>query len=183
LQRAGVEALRRHSCGAQHPWERAPNDGTSEDGMKPGYSKYMIAATCAVALALTASPGHAQIRELWSGASHPEDVLAGSPPMRQIWHDAVPPAMQGEAWLYDLHGTAGPLGVIPINGRRYLTGLVCKPHDCGPHNAAFLIALDNSRAAGAFDITPSGRRPRHASFFGSPTPAEQAELLATLYGG
>lgn len=152
--------------------------------MKPGFAHDMIAAVFAAALTLTAAPGHAQIRQIWTGPNHPEDVLAGSPEMRQAWHAAVPPAMRRHAWLYDLHGTAGMIGGIPIAGRRYITGTICKPHDCGPHNAAYLIALDNSRAVGALDLNPNrSHGPRHASFFGNPTPAEQAELMATLYGG
>jgi hypothetical protein len=163
--------------------ERAPEDGTREDGMKPGFSRALMAAAFAAALASTAAPGHAQIRQIWTGASHPEEVLAGSAGMRRVWHAAVPPALRRQAWLYDLHGTAGTIGVIPIAGRRYITGTICKPHECGPYGGAYLIALDNSRAAGALDLNPSRRGPRHARFFGSPTPGERAELLATLYGG
>lgn len=151
--------------------------------MKPGLSGAMIASLFAATLALTSSPGQAQLREPFAGANHPEQILAASPQARGVWHAAVPPAMRRQAWLYGLHGTAGEMGIVPIDGRRYLTGLICKPHDCGPHNAAYLIALDNSRAVGALDLNPSRRGPRRELFFGRPTPAERAQLLASLYSG
>ena len=147
----------------------------------PGFSKAVI-AVCAAALALGASPGQAQVRERWTGAGHPEQLLQRSAPARRVWHAAVPPELRRQAWLYGLHGTAGEISAVRIDGRRYLTGNVCKPHDCGPHNAAWLLALDHSRAAGAIDLNPDrSHGPRHFRVFGSPTAAEQEQLLASLY--
>lgn len=152
--------------------------------MKPGFSKAMAATTFAAALALAATPGHAQTRERWAGASHPEQVLAGSAQARRVWHTVVPPAMRRQAWLYGLHGTASEIHAVTVDGRRYLTGSVCKPHDCGGHSAAYLIALDHSRAAGAIDLNPDrSHGPRHFRVFGQPTAAEQEQLLASLYAG
>ena len=150
--------------------------------MKAGFSKAMIAAAFAGALALAASPGETQTRERWTAASHPEQILAGSAQARRVWHAAVPADLRRQAWLYGLHGTAGEVSAVTIGGRRYLTGNVCKPHDCGPHNAAWLIALDHSRAAGVLDLNPDrSHGPRHFRFFGQPTAAEQEQLLASLY--
>lgn len=148
----------------------------------PGFSQAVITAACAAALALGASPGSAQVRERWTGASHPEQVLAASAPARRAWHAVVPPELRRQAWLYGLHGTAGEISVVRIDGRRYLTGNVCKPHECGANNAAWLLALDHSRAAGAIDLNPDrSHGPRHFRVFGSPTAAEQEQLLASLY--
>ena len=150
--------------------------------MKPAFSHNRIATTVAAALALAASPGHAQNRERWTGVSHPEQVLEASRQARRVWHAVVPREMRRQSWLYGLHGTAGEINVVAVDGRRYLTGNVCKPHDCGPHSAAWLIALDHSRAAGAIDLNPDRRHgPRHFRVFGSPTAAEQEQLLASLY--
>lgn len=152
--------------------------------MKPEVSMTMIVAMIAAVLALTASPGHTQIREPWTGPGHPEQVLAASPQARQVWHAAVPPELRRQAWLYGLHGTAGEIGIVPIDGRRYITGSICKPHDCGPHMAAWLIALDHSRAAGVLDLNPDrAHGPRHFRFFGDPNGAERDQLLASLYSG
>jgi hypothetical protein len=151
--------------------------------MRPGFSKAMIAATFATALALAASPAQARNRETWTRASHPEQVLQRSAQARRAWHAAVPADLRRQAWLYGLHGTAGEVSVVSIDGRRYLTGNVCKPHDCGMHMAAWLIALDHSRAAGVLDLNPDrSHGPRHFRFFGQPTAAEQEQLLASLYG-
>ena len=96
----------------------------------------------------------------------------------------MPPDLRRQAWLFGLHGTAGEISAVSIGGRRYLTGNVCKPHDCGPHMAAWLLALDNSRAAGAIDLNPDRRHgPRHFRLFGSPTAAEQQQLPTSLYAG
>jgi|GEM_PF-2499296 len=152
--------------------------------MKPRFSKAMIASALAAALALAASPAQAQTRERWTRASHPEQVLAASAQARRVWHAAVPRDLRRQAWLYGLHGTAGEVSVVTIGNRRYLTGNVCKPHDCGPHMAAWLIALDHSRAAGALDLNPDrSHGPRHFRVFGQPNAAEQEQLLASLYGG
>jgi len=151
--------------------------------MTPRFSKAMIATVLAAALALAASPAQAQTRERWARASHPEQVLAASAQARRVWHAAVPRTLRRQAWLYGLHGTAGEVSVVTIGNRRYLTGNVCKPHDCGMHMAAWLIALDNSRAAGALDLNPSRRGPRHFRVFGQPTRHEQEQLLASLYSG
>ena len=150
-----------------------------------GFAKTMIGpALAAAALALAASPGQAQTRERWTAVSHPEQVLAASAQARRAWHAVVPRDLRRQAWLYGLHGTAGEVSVVTIGNRRYLTGNVCKPHDCGPHMAAWLIALDNSRAAGALDLNPDrSHGPRHFRVFGHPNAAEQEQLLASLYGG
>ena len=154
--------------------------------MKPAFSKSLLAVALplAAALALAASPGQAQTRERWAGASHPEQLLQRSAQARRVWHAAVPAELRRQAWLYGLHGTAGQIAVVPIAGRRYLTGFVCKPHDCGPNSAAWLISLDHSRAAGAIDLNPDRRHgPRHFRLFGDPTEAEREQLLASLYAG
>jgi hypothetical protein len=154
--------------------------------MPSAFSKSLPAVVLllAAAQALAASPGHAQSRERYTGASHPEQLLQRSAQARRAWHAAVPPDLRRQAWLYGLHGTAGQISIIRVGRHRYLTGNVCKPHDCGPNSAAWLISLDHSRAAGAIDLNPDRRHgPRHFRLFGNPTEAEREQLLASLYAG
>ena len=145
--------------------------------------RFALTLPLAIALLLAAAPAAAQLGGPWSGANHPEEVLAQSREARRRWHAAVPAALRRQAWLYDLRGTAGAIGTVRIGHRDYLTGIVCRPHDCGPHTAAWLIARDGRRAVGAIDLNPSRRGPRRELFFGGPTPAERARLRASLYAG
>lgn len=142
-----------------------------------------IALPLATSLLLATAPAGAQIRGPWTGAPHPETVLAQSAQTRRAWHAAVPASMRRQAWLYDLRGTAGAIGTVRIGRRDYITGTVCRPHDCGPHIAAYLIAPDGSRAVGALALNPGHHDGRRELFFGRPTQAERAQLLASLYGG
>lgn len=151
--------------------------------MKATTSVFAIALPVAAALLFLSAPAGAQSPGPMPGANHPEDVLAQSPQARRRWHAAVPATMRRQAWLYDLRGTASAVSTVRIGRRDYLTGVVCRPHNCGPHNAAWLIARDNSRAVGAIDLNPSRRGPRRERFFGRPTADERAQLRASLYAG
>ncbi len=52
------------------------------------------------------------------------------------------------AWLYELNGVAGPIFTETQNGRVYLGGSVCKPHDCYDNRLVFAVSADGSRAIG-----------------------------------
>jgi hypothetical protein len=71
----------------------------------------------------------------------------------------LPDSYRSIDWIYDLSGTSAPLVRLIIDGKSFLGGEVCKPHDCGANNFTFLVAEDGSRAV-AFvraDTIPGAR--------------------------
>ncbi|MDB5511418.1 MAG: hypothetical protein JWR08_901 [Enterovirga sp.] len=58
----------------------------------------------------------------------------------------LPAGFEADDWIHALDGTSEPLRTIRLEGRQYLLGFSCKPHDCGPNALAFLAAADGSRA-------------------------------------
>lgn len=59
---------------------------------------------------------------------------------------ALPAGFEADDWIHALDGTSEPLQAIRLDGKPYLLGFSCKPHDCGPNALAFLAAADGSRA-------------------------------------
>jgi len=78
----------------------------------------------------------------------------------------LPPNYTDTPWVYNLAATSGPIFEITRNGTSYLTGEVCKPHDCRDNLFGFIVAGNGSRAVAATRI--SGKQ----SLYGQPTPAE-----------
>jgi hypothetical protein len=137
----------------------------------------------ACALLLPAgAPILAQSRHDWEAARHPEDVLARFPTPRRAWRAVVPGSYRHQAWVYNLAGTASAMRFVNA-GRPFVSGSVCRPHDCGDHAIAFLIAVDGSRAVGALLLPGTADGARHELYFGAPSPQERALLTTELYRG
>jgi len=140
-------------------------------------------ALLACALLLPASaPTVAQSRHDWEAARHPQDVLARFPPPRLAWRAVVPRAYRHQAWVHDLAGTASAMRFVNA-GRPFVSGSVCRPHDCGDHALAYLIAIDGSRAVGAMLLPKTADGARRELYFGAPSPQERALLATELYRG
>jgi hypothetical protein len=51
-------------------------------------------------------------------------------------------------WIATLDGTSAPVDRILLNGKQFVLGAMCWPHDCGGNHVVFLIAMDGSEAYG-----------------------------------
>jgi hypothetical protein len=143
----------------------------------------LVEALLACTLLLPASTRVlAQSRHDWEAARHPQDVLARFPPPRLAWRAVVPGIYRHQAWVYDLAGTASAMRFVN-SGRPFVSGSVCRPHDCGDHALAYLIAIDGSRAVGAMLLPKTEDRVRHELYFGAPSPQERSLLATELYRG
>jgi hypothetical protein len=135
----------------------------------------------ACALLLPASaPGLAQSRHDWEAARRPQDVLARFPPPRLAWRAVVPSTYRHQGWVYNLAGTASAMRFVN-SGRPLVSGSVCRPHDCGDHVLAYLIAIDGSRAVGAMLLPKTADGTRRELYFGTPSPQERSLLAIELY--
>ena len=141
-----------------------------------------LAILACTLIAPLAAPLLAQSRHDWDAAHHPQEVLARFPTVRQAWHAVVPRAYRRQPWVYALAGTASDIDYAYV-GRPSAMGTVCKPHDCGGHVVAYLIALDGSRAVGAMMLPRGAGGRRHERWFGAPTAEERASLSVELYHG
>jgi hypothetical protein len=143
----------------------------------------LVKSLLAWALLLTPSaPLLAQSRHDWEGASYPQYVLARFPPPRLAWRAVVPGSYRHQAWVYNLAGTASAMRFVNA-GRPFVSGSVCRPHDCGDHALAYLIAIDGSRAVGAMLLPKTADGVRHELYFGAPSPQERSLLVTELYRG
>src|SRR5947209_4272393 len=66
----------------------------------------------------------------------------------QAFQRLVPARFKRTAWIYRFAGTTSPMQRVTYQGRPFLLGEVCKPHDCAGNEVAFLIAVDGSAAYG-----------------------------------
>lgn len=93
---------------------------------------------------------------LAAGEVYPVDVPKKYPVSFAAYKKILPKAWHNAAWVYKLEGTAEPVRTIDFNGRKFVLGHVCKPHDCAANQLTFLVAVDGSAAyaqANSFDLT------------------------------
>lgn len=70
-------------------------------------------------------------------------------------------------------GVATPMESVTVEGAAYLSGTVCKQHDCGGHEAHVLFSAGGAKAFGL--LTDTGKPER---FLGAPGEALQRALKA-----
>jgi hypothetical protein len=78
--------------------------------------------------------------------SYPWDMRRTTPKAYRAYLKMLTPELKRTDWAGRLNGTGTPVELIRIDGRRYLSGLVCKPHECADSFIVFLVAVDGSRA-------------------------------------
>ncbi|MPR12565.1 Ivy family c-type lysozyme inhibitor [Microvirga tunisiensis] len=89
----------------------------------------------------------------------------------------LPPALERTDWAGRVHGTGTPVELIRIDGRRYLSGLMCKPHECADSFIVFLVAVDGSRAAALGGLT---RHRARSSSLEAPLPVNGSILTGNF---
>jgi hypothetical protein len=94
------------------------------------------------------------------------DLATWSPSAFAALQQTLPDRLRSEDWVYRLRGTATPMERIEVGGEAYVGGWVCKPHDCGANQFAFIVARDGSRAFALLRIDGEGDQ-----LFGNPDAA------------
>lgn len=106
------------------------------------------------------------------------DMPQKHPAAYRAYKNLLPKSFKKVSWIYRLDGTATPVDEQIIGGVNYLTGTVCKPHDCGDNIIAILVTASGSRAVAllrSVDLSKGNDRP-----FGHPSPEELDTLKALL---
>ena len=62
------------------------------------------------------------------------------------YQGVLPKGFESDAWIRILDGVSEPIRIVRRDGKDYVLGFSCKPHDCAENALAFLSALDGSRA-------------------------------------
>jgi hypothetical protein len=97
------------------------------------------------------------------------DLDKSHQPAMRAFQTIVPARYRKAAWVYRFSGTTSPMQTVEVGGRPFWLGEVCKPHDCGGNEVAFLIAKDGAVAYGllrSVELTQS-----QDVAFGDPDPA------------
>ena len=58
----------------------------------------------------------------------------------------LPKGYENDPWVQILDGTSEPISLVRRDGKEYVVGFSCKPHDCSANALAFMAARDGSRA-------------------------------------
>jgi hypothetical protein len=111
-----------------------------------------------------------------AGDLYPFDLKAKAPRLHRALSAALPAERSAADWLPGLDGTSGPLREVEVAGRPYLTGYVCRPHDCRANRLVFLLRPDGGRAATLLRTTPDGK-PARVRPGGRTDSPEEAEFL------
>jgi len=77
---------------------------------------------------------------------YPADLSKKQPAAFHAFQKIVLPVYAKAKWVYQLFGTASPYKIIDFEGKKFVFGEVCKPHDCADNNLKFLSAVDGSAA-------------------------------------
>jgi hypothetical protein len=82
------------------------------------------------------------------------------------------PQFRTKDWIYNLEGVETQITTVSVGpgSSWYLYGSVCKPHDCGDNNFAFLVETSGSRAVAL--LVSETEAPGKKIAMGSPTPTE-----------
>ncbi|UTH75255.1 inhibitor of vertebrate lysozyme family protein [Chromobacterium sp. IIBBL 290-4] len=112
-------------------------------------------------------------------------------PAKPDYHAAWLKMLSGEKsvprWLRAARATSSPYQAVTIDGKKYLAGDMCKPHDCFNHRFLGLFSADKQRAWGLLvtvaDTPGAMEQPaKHARlrWFGNPDPAQRDYLNGQL---
>jgi Inhibitor of vertebrate lysozyme (Ivy) len=105
------------------------------------------------------------------------DLPGKHPAAFAAWKKIVPARYRKIDWIGGLDGTATPIDPATLQGRPFYLGELCKPHDCGGNEVAFLIAIDGSAAYGMLKSETLGVKQQ---LFGAPD-AEALKLLESKF--
>lgn len=116
----------------------------------------------------------APLQAVRSEEQYPFDIKAKHARALAGYQKILPPIYKKSSWAYNLDGTASPFTVVQNSGKRCLLGAVCKPHDCGDNQLAFLIAEDGTMAVAL--VRSAALTSNMEVLLGKPTAAQTALL-------
>jgi hypothetical protein len=90
--------------------------------------------------------------------AYPWDLKQSAPTAYQSYLKILPPSSKNINWVGRLRGTGQAIETISLDGKRYLSGFICKPHACDLNHIAFLIEVDGSRAIALLKSTETKGR-------------------------
>src|SRR5260364_403914 len=67
---------------------------------------------------------------------------------RTAWQNLFKGEKQVPVWVRQARGTSSPYVRVRIAGKHYISGEMCKPHDCGNHRFYGVFSEDKKRAWG-----------------------------------
>jgi hypothetical protein len=89
----------------------------------------------------------------------------------------LPKPFAADPWVWILDGTSEPVSVVRREGKEYIVGFSCKPHDCSANALAFMAARDGSRAVAV--VKSDERTDGRVEVYGRST-ADERRLLKEL---
>jgi hypothetical protein len=113
------------------------------------------------------------------------DIVKKNPKLLSAWKWIVPKSFSNvkafykdgssSPWIVNLDGTAAPVDRILLNGKKFILGSMCWPHNCGGNHVVFLIAVDGSESYG---LVSSETLKVPEQYFGRPN-GELTKLMKT----
>jgi hypothetical protein len=75
------------------------------------------------------------------------DLRKTMPNAYRAYQNILPQNLRNVCWASRLDGTGSPFEQVTLDGRRYWSSSICKPHDCADNLVAFLVQADGSRVS------------------------------------
>ncbi|WP_262298127.1 inhibitor of vertebrate lysozyme family protein [Microvirga sesbaniae] len=101
---------------------------------------------------------------------YPWDLRKKNPAHYRAYLKILPAGLKRTPWFGRFDGTGMPVEQVAVDSRMYLTGAICKPHDCADNYLTFLVAADGSRAVAMVKARETSGQ---IVELGHPTPAER----------
>jgi hypothetical protein len=127
----------------------------------------------AVPLCLLVLPGSAAAQDIETAHT----LHSRRPQAFAAYQAVLPKGFENDPWIRILDGTSEPIRIVRREGKEWVLGFSCKPHDCGANALAFLAALDGSRAV--IVLKSDERTDGRTEVYGRST-AEERRLLKEL---
>ncbi|OWY37675.1 lysozyme inhibitor [Xenophilus sp. AP218F] len=113
--------------------------------------------------------------------------LPGQSGYRAAWSKMLKAEKQIPAWIRSARATSTPVAAARIDGKRYVYGDMCKPHDCFSHRFLGLFSQDKRQAWGLEVSLPGDAQAddapaKRASYrwYGKPDAAQRDYLMKQL---
>jgi hypothetical protein len=79
-------------------------------------------------------------------ADYPPDMIKKYPKSFHAFQKLIPARWAKIPWVHDLEGTGIPVQSLDFEGKKFMLGRVCRPHDCAGNDVTFLLSEDGATA-------------------------------------
>ncbi|WP_082136571.1 Ivy family c-type lysozyme inhibitor [Pseudomonas psychrophila] len=83
-------------------------------------------------------------------------------------------------WVSNAQGTSTPIERVTADGKRYMLGHMCKPHDCADHQLSVVFSADGKQSWGLLATRSADGKTFYKQLLGHPDRAVEA-LLNTSF--